>query len=319
MTRAPYEARGGELEGYETWVLGSRDGELSATFAPRAGMAGCSLAHAGEELLHLGGGLAEYARSGATMGIPLLHPWANRLGGFEYGVDGRTVVLDRTSPLIQVEENGLPIHGLLAASPRWSVQEAGADDSAAWLRAELDFGAHEDLLAGFPFPHLLRLESRLEGSELELRTTVEPTADVDVPVAFGFHPYLLAPGVPREQWRIELPVRMRLVLDEQMIPTGESEPFAYDDESLGERAFDDSFEDIEPPGSFALEAGGRRIAVTFGEGYPFAQVYSPPGGQFICFEPMTAPTNALRSGDRLPLAPAGGSFSAVFRISVERT
>jgi hypothetical protein len=39
--------------------------------------------------------------------------------------------------------------------------------------------------------------------------------------------------------------------------------------------------------------------VTFVRGYPAAQIFSPPGAQFVCLEPMAAPTNVLRSGDGL--------------------
>ncbi len=38
---------------------------------------------------------------------------------------------------------------------------------------------------------------------------------------------------------------------------------------------------------------GKRIEVIFGPKYPVAIVYSPPGQDFICFEPMTAPTNGV--------------------------
>ena len=34
-----------------------------------------------------------------------------------------------------------------------------------------------------------------------------------VPVAFGYHPYLVLPGVPRAEWEVELPVDARLLLD----------------------------------------------------------------------------------------------------------
>ena len=62
---------------------------------------------------------------------------------------------------------------------------------------------------------------------------------------------------------------------------------------------------------------GRRITVTFLEGYPFAQVYAPPGQDLICFEPMTAPGNALISHDGLRLVPPGEPFTAAFRITVD--
>ena len=292
-----------------------RQGGLEATFAPHAGMIGCSLRHFGEELLQQGGGLSEYAASGRTFGIPLLYPWANRLAGFDYRAAGRTVTLGRSSPLLQLDEHGLPIHGLLTASPHWTLEQVGADERAATLTATFDFAAHADLLADFPFPHRLRMNVRLTGSELSLATTVTPD-DVDVPVAFGYHPYLHVPGAPREQWEIELPVREHLVLDERMIPTGEREPVRCEPAPLGARSFDDGYAGLEPGRPFAVTAAGRRIEARFGERFPFAQVYSPPGAQFICFEPMTAPTNALRSGEKLPVARPGVSFAATWGIRV---
>jgi aldose 1-epimerase len=302
---------------FETRTLASPDGLLEATFAPRAGMVGCSLRHMGEELLHQGGGLEAYARNGKTFGIPLLYPWANRLAGFGFEFDGRTVTLERSSALLQHDDNGLPIHGLLTASPYWS-ERVSTNAHEARLEAELDFGAHPELLAAFPFSHRLSLAVRLAEAELEIATTVTAASD-PVPVSFGFHPYFQIPGAPREQWEIELPVTEQLVLDERMIPTGERRPFHYEPGPLGDLSFDDGYARLEPGRPFAVSGAGRRIEVRFGERFPFAQVYSPPGAQFICFEPMTAPTNALRSGDGLPVVRPGESFTARWKIRVEQS
>jgi aldose 1-epimerase len=45
-------------------------------------------------------------------------------------------------------------------------------------------------------------------------------------------------------------------------------------------------------------------------------VFSPPGAPFICFEPMTAPTNALCSGAGLRHVAPGDAFTAAFTIGV---
>jgi aldose 1-epimerase len=304
-------------EGFQIQRLVSPDAGLEAGFAPGAGMIGCSLRHRGEELLVQRGGLSAYAEKGSTMGIPLLHPWANRLAGFSYSVGGETVELDRDSPLLHLDPNGLSIHGLLAGSPWWKVVEAEADDGSARLTATLDFGAHAELLEAFSFPHRLEMAVDLSGDTLTIGTTVTATCDREVPVSFGYHPYFQLPGVPREEWQIELPVRSRFVLDERMIPTGETEPVEPISRPLGDQDFDDGYAELDDPARFALEGGDRRIEVSFVEGYPFAQVYSPRDQSLICYEPMTAPTNALTTGgDDLPLVPPGESYSAVFAISV---
>src|SRR3954463_9724820 len=115
-TRAPSVERGA-LDGFETVTLFA--GELAASFAPGLGMAGVSLRHAGDELLDRRAGLSAYAERGAVMGIPILHPWANRLAGFEYVVDGRAVRLPGGPPLVRCEEDGPPIPKLLRRSPPW--------------------------------------------------------------------------------------------------------------------------------------------------------------------------------------------------------
>lgn len=290
-------------EGCDGIVLASQ--ELRAAFAPGAGMVGYSLTHRGEQLLGLRGGLAAYRERGSSFGIPLLHPWANRLSDPAYA-----------APLARLDANGLPIHGLLAASPLWRVTCRRAEVDRALVRAELDFGARDELLAAFPFPHELRLEIELAGATLTVVTELVPSADVPVPVAFGWHPYLRLPGVGRADWHIELPVRTRALLDERGIPTGAGEPAAIAPGPLDERAYDDLFTELESPPVFALEGGGRRLEVELGEGYPVAQVYAPAGDEFICFEPMTAPTNALVSGDGLRTAAPGERFRAKFRIRV---
>jgi aldose 1-epimerase len=294
-------------------------GEIEAGFVPGAGMVGCSLRHGGEELLGQRGGLRRYVTERSTMGIPLLYPWANRLSSTRFEVAGREVVLDAEPPARQArrDPDGLPIHGLLAADHGWRVEQLESRDGGGLLRAALDFGERPDLLAAFPFPHLLRVGVSVSGSKLTVAATVDANGRTPVPIAFGFHPYLRLPGVKRAEWEIEVPVRERLVLDERKLPTGEREATDVSPGPLGERTFDDAF--VAPPGGapFVLSGGGRKIALTFDSGYRFAQVFAPPDDDVIAFEPMTAPTNALvRGGPDLPLLGPGERYEAVFSIEV---
>jgi aldose 1-epimerase len=287
-----------------------RSGELEAAFAPEAGMVGCSLTHRGDELLGQRKGLEEYARSGSTFGIPFLHPWANRLGGFGYAVGGQEVALDRDSPLLRVEEHGLPIHGLRPSGLAWEVVER-----AGGLRATAEFDGER--LEAFPFPHRLALEVTLAGDGLTLETTLTPTSATPVPISFGYHPYLVVPGAPRAEWEVDLPVERHLLLDDNLVPTGAAETPAFRHGVLGDRSLDDGYELPERPRPFTVTAAGRTLGVEFLEGYTHAQAFAPEGHELICFEPMTAPSNALISHDGLRLAPPGEPFTAAFRIFVD--
>ncbi len=307
------------LEGYDAVRLRSASAHLDATFVPGAGMVGASLRDGGEELLGRGSGVHCYARGGTTMGIPLLHPWANRLDADEYRVNGTAVRLRPDSRLVARDEHGLPIHGLLGGSPHWRLRRAVANGHGAWgLSAELDFAAHPELLEAFPFPHRVALDVGLRRRTLTVRTTLTATGDHPVPASFGFHPYLRLPGVAREEWHVSLPAMRHVELDERSIPTGASRPVAAQAGPLGARAFDDGYVDVAAGAEFAVSGGGRSVVVRFEEGYPAAQVFAPATEDVICFEPMTAPTNALRSGDRLPVVAPGERYAATFSITVQR-
>jgi aldose 1-epimerase len=292
-------------------------GDLVASFAVGAGMVGCSLRHRGEELLGIGRGLKGYLDDGAVFGIPLLYPWANRLGGWGYEAAGRAVELDRASPLLHGEEHCLPIHGALAASSAWEVTDRGGDEDGAWLVGQVDFAAHPELLAVFPFPHRLELAIRVGAGALGIATSVIADRGSPVPLSFGFHPYLSLPGAERERWQVALPVRAELMLDERRLPTGASRPRPEAHLVLGERTFDDLFAVPGSPARFSVSGGGRRVTVELRSGYPFAQVFAPPDQPVICFEPMTAPIDALRSHEGLRVVAPGATARAVFTLAVE--
>jgi galactose mutarotase-like enzyme len=264
---------------------------MEAQFVPDAGMIGISLADSGTELLGQRRGLDAYVANGKTMGIPILYPWANRLGANTYTAEGTTVTLTAGEHGVRADPNGLPIHGVLAAYPNWRVTHESDNE----LTAEVDF-TDDDLLASFPFPHRLAVTVTLYERTLRVRSSIAPDSDRPVPLCFGFHPYLQLPGVPREQWVIETPAMRHLTLDERGLPTGEAIPQSAIIEPLGDKTFDDGYDEVADGAVFAVSGGGRRIEVHFEHGYPAAQIFAPPGEDVVCFEPMAAVTDALRRG-----------------------
>src|SRR5262245_59664571 len=288
-----------------------RAGDLEAVFLPGRGMLGASLRHRGVEMLRRVDDLEGAAARGSSAGIPLLHPWANRLPGAHYRAAGREVELDLSSLLLHLDANGLPIHGVPWSRLAWELVDARADRLAArleWSRSEL--------LAVFPFRHRLELAAALEPDGLTVETTLEAGADGPVPVSFGFHPYLGLEGLPRAQWRLRLPAMRRLVLDRRAIPTGEEEAFPGLDGPLGELDFDDGFALLEARASFSLAGARPRLSVDLLEGYPYAQVFAPRREAYVALEPMTAPTGALASDRGLRVVPPGGRFRAAFQIRI---
>jgi len=291
-------------------VLKDPSSALVATFVPSAGMVCTSLTDDGVELLGQRRGLQAYLKTGKTMGIPILYPWANRLSANGYGVDGGAVTLTPGVGGVRSDEHGLVIHGVLAAYPGWLVKQ-----SENKLTADLDFGGQPRLLTSFPFPHVVTLDITLADRALTIETTVTPTTSASVPLCFGYHPYLRIPDVPRSQWRLETPPMRHLPVDNWGIPSGGTESWPALSEELGERTFDDGFDEVPQGGTFALSGGGRRIEVIFGSGYPAAQIFAPANDDVVGIEPMTAPTNALRKGGYRVAVP-GRPASATFTIRV---
>jgi galactose mutarotase-like enzyme len=288
------------------------DGDLEARFVPSAGMVGASLRLHGRELLGLRNGIEAYRARGSTFGIPLLHPWANRLGGFSYTVGDVTVALDANAPRLRTEEHGLPIHGLLAAYPGWTV--CGQTDAA--VTAQVDFGADPELLDAFPFPHRLALTAELAPGRLTVTTRLTPTGDRAVPVSFGFHPYFALPDTAREDLVLRHGTMSHVALDERGIPTGGRTPVPARDAPLGEDTFDDLYTDLGPAPAVTLAGDRRELTVRLLDGYTHLQLFAPPGTATVAIEPMTAPVDALRSGDGLRLAAPGEPFTAAFAVDV---
>ena len=81
---------------------------------------------------------------------------------------------------------------------------------------------------------------------------------------------------------------------------------------MGDKAFDDGYDQLTDGAVFAVSSGDRRIEVHFDYGYPAAQIFAPPAEDLVCFEPMAAPTDALRRGGYQaahPGEPAEAQFS----------
>lgn len=260
-----------------------RAGQLEADVAPEAGMVVASLRHRGDELLGVRAGLAAYLDHGATFGVPLLYPFANRLSA----VRGERI----DAGAARRDAAGLPIHGLPAARGPWTVVEQTPERILAAL--------HWDDPAFAP-AHRVEVVHELDPRGLRVTTRVEGEG---VPVAFGWHPYL---AIDRTTTPIEIPAMRRLELDDRGLPTGAAEDASAVSGPLGDRSFDDLF---EAPPDATFRAG--RVAVRFEEGARYAQVFAPATESLVAFEPMAAPTDALISGDGLAASPYTMRFAIV--------
>lgn len=243
--------------------------------------------------------LSEWKKKPAQAGIPFLGPWANRLDGDSYWANGNRYVLNPDATEIRRDQNGLPIHGLLLFASAWQVTTLEADEHAAEVTSRLEFWKHPGWMAQFPFAHTIEMTHRLYGGMLEVRTAIKNLSAAPLPLVIGFHPWYQIPPepgneVPRDQWKVALPVRDHYMLSEKLIPTGERKPANLSSPTaLAGRQLDDVFGGVDPKSEFSLEAGGRKISVKFGPKFPIAVVYAPQTRAVVCFEPMTGLTDGF--------------------------
>jgi aldose 1-epimerase len=261
-------------------------------------------------------------------GIPLLAPWANRLESDTYRLAQREHAIDGSLGNVRRDANGRPIHGLLLFAP-WEVVSFEGTDSGATLTCRFDFAARPDFLRQFPLPHQYEMTHTLRDGRLSVTLQVTNQSTEMLPLALGFHPYFTLGSAERQRVMVKLPARKHLELSSQMLPTGKTLDWNGEKAfQLADLSFDDGFVDLIRDGDqtavFEARIDERTLRVGFGRRFEVAVVYAPPTKQLICFEPMTAITNALNSDSderfvalpKLQQVRPGGSWQESFWVEL---
>ena len=291
----------------------SAAGDCEAVVLPSLGMLVASFTHRGDELVALPGGLAGVqgrAHDRDPAALPVGEP-----------PRARPVPRGRTSTWTCAASTSTPTTtacrstGSMLARPEWEVTRLGAGPRSARLAARFDFGAHEDLMAAFPFPHELAVDVTLAASGLRDRDhgaaeragqRSDRVRVAPVPAAARRatrHVGARAPGTRARRAR-----RTRH-------PDGPGPSGRRPRPRRSPGATSTTSSRSARTGSSRSRRSDRRLTITYDDGYPYAQMYSPTGKPFCAIEPMTAPTNALVSGDHPSVRP-GETFSAAFTLAV---
>lgn len=322
---ANYTAKKAVVDGIEVVQLSDVARGAEVSIAPSIGNLAYEFKVHGKNALWIPfDNLSEFRAKPALCGVPFLEPWANRLDQDGFYANGKKYLLNPDLGNIRRDQNQKPIHGLLMFSPDWKVVKLEADGRSARVTSRLEFWRYPDLMAQFPFAHTVEMTYRLANGVLEVETVLENQASEPMPVGVGFHPYFQVPDVPRDQCRVHVAARDHLELSSLLIPTGERTPVKLPDPvSLATTQLDDVFSNLvrgsDNHANFWVEGGGKKISVIYGPKYTVAVVYAPPRENFICFEPMSAITDAFNlahSGvyKELQSIPPGGTWRESFWI-----
>ncbi len=235
---------------------------------------------------------------------PLL-PYSNRIGAGRFHFGGRDIEVPRNRA-----GEPLPIHGDGWLAP-WSVERAEREN----VRLVLDRSTGE------PYSYRAALTYALDGATLTMTLEVENTGRDALPFGLGVHPFLArdastelsAPAsglwLSGQDW---LPVRH--------VPAPPAWQFgvAY---PLPEQLVNHAFSGWS--GRAAVVWERRRMSLAICANTDYYVLYTPPGEDFFCFEPVDHPINAvnLRGGgdaNGMTVLAHGERLVRRFSFSVER-
>jgi aldose 1-epimerase len=268
-------------------------------------------------------------------GIPFMGPWANRLDEQAFYANGRRFAFDMDLGNVR---GAIPIHGFLSSTDRWTVVEAKADGTAAWVTSRLEFFREPLWMKQFPFAHTIDVTYRLQDGVLEVRTRIENLSTQPMPVSVGFHPYFQLTDSPRDEWTISVAAKTHWMLAPNKVPTGETEPIekVFPDPSAAplrdhdfDHVFGDLVRDMSGGATMTVKGKAQQLDVTVGPNYRAMVIYAPRPQQgataaaqsrnFICFEPMVGITNAMNMAHKglykeLQSIAPGGTWQESFWI-----
>jgi len=305
MTEAAnYTAQRVNVDGIEVIRLADAAHKAQVSIAPSLGNNAYEFLVNGKDIMYFPvKNLAEFKQKPTFSGNPLLAPWANRLDHDGFYANGKHYTLNPSLNNYRHDPTKQPIHGLLSYASEWKVTNVSATSKSAEVTSRLEFWRYPDYMAQFPFAHTLDMTYRLQDGVLEVETMIENHSTEVMPVSIGFHPYFRLHDSPRNAWRVTLPAKESFVLSSSLVANGEKKPMSYKNpQELEGISLDDVLGGLIPNQNgpsqnrrteFAVQGAKERIAVIYGPKYPVAVVYSPKDRDFICFEPMSGPTNAF--------------------------
>ncbi|MDN4161532.1 aldose 1-epimerase family protein [Nocardioides abyssi] len=237
----------------------------------------------------------------------LLVPWPNRVRDGRYTFEGRDLQLPLTEPARHNSSHGL------ARWVAWSVEEHTGHSVSLQYRLMAQ--------TGYPWTLDLHVAYDLSADGLTVTQTATNDSGRPAPYASGAHPYLRVGEGPVDGWELTLPAATRLLVDdERLLPGGreavEGTPYDFRvARPLRDLALNDCFTDLgrDPEGNTTAvlrdPASGDGVTLWVDGHHPWLLLYTADdvaatARRSLAVEPMTAPPDALRSGEDLfTLAP----------------
>lgn len=258
---------------FETIDIAS--GALRATIVPACGGALAGLWHGGTAVLRPAPDPARMTspREGACFALV---PYSNRLGHRRFRWHGQAFE-------VQPNFDAATPHALHGVGWRraWRVASSTSScvDLALLHRADVDWP--------FAFEATQRLE--LRGDTLTMHLAVRNTDARTQPVGLGWHPYFTR----RAGARLSATVRTRSEKGADALPTHEAAHAPFDAARIDALDVDHGYAGWDGAATIDDDA----FAIELRASVDRLVVFTPPGREFFCVEPVTHATNALNAAD----------------------
>jgi aldose 1-epimerase len=218
-------------------------------------------------------------RVGATALFPLV-PYCNRIAYRHFSWAGRSYEL-----AANFGDHPHAIHGVGWQSA-WHVE----DVSTAGVTLSLRHDATGALASGWPFPFSARLVYQLTDNGLTIRVEATNLHPDPVPMGIGLHPYF-----PRDAGATIVFQADGVWRNHDSLPeTHEPIPAAWD-HAEGRKVDEEPLDNCFTGWQGAAQIPGMRI--TADKVFPHLQVFTPPGANFFCVEPVSHVPDAINRPD----------------------
>ncbi len=252
------------------------DGELTLELLPRVGAAVATLRYQGREVLRPAPpGTTDPFETAAFV----LVPFANRIEHGRFRVGEREVAIERNAP-----GQAHPLHGHGWRRP-WRV------DSLDRGRAALSFEHAPD---SWPWRYAAAQTLTLRADSLEVAVSVENRDSTPMPAGLGWHPYFhKGPGAT-----LKAHLEGVWLTDGEMLPVRLAHGSRFGQWSRGDEVARPELLDhchTGWPGVAEILLPQERLglALTASRALRWLHLYSPPGKDFFCVEPVSQMPNAV--------------------------
>ena len=252
------------------------DGDLTLELLPELGAAVATLRYQGRDVLRPTPSGADDPFETAAFALV---PFANRIADGVFRVGDREIRIERNAP-----GQAHPLHGHGWRKP-WRVESAVRDQVVL---------SYEHPPDSWPWRYLALQSATLRADSLEVALSVENRDSTPMPAGLGWHPYFhKGPGA-----QLKAHLEGVWLTDEESLPTRLAQGTHFGQWSRGDEVARQELVDHCHTGwpgvaEILLPEAGLLLALTASRALRWLHLYSPPGKDFFCVEPVSQMPNAV--------------------------